>query len=74
MDDFVFESQQNKQTLSHLRNWSEGYITVLLKSGDVVDPNNYRGLTITNAFGKLFNCILNNRLDSFLSERKIINN
>jgi hypothetical protein len=37
------------------RNWSEGYITVLLKSGDVADPNNYRGLTITNAFGKLFN-------------------
>jgi hypothetical protein len=56
------------------RNWSERYITVLLKSGDVADPNNYRGLTITNAIGKLFNCILNNRLDSFLSERKIINN
>jgi hypothetical protein len=68
----LFGSQKSKQTLSHLS--SEGYITVLLKSGDVADPNNYRGLTITNAFGKLFNCILNNRLDSFLSERKIINN
>ncbi|XP_063426826.1 uncharacterized protein LOC134710401 [Mytilus trossulus] len=55
------------------RNWTEGYITVLHKSGEVTDPNNYRGLTITNAIGKLFNSILNIRLDSFLEENNVIN-
>ena len=34
--------------------WAEGYITVLHKNGDINNTNNYRGITITNAVGKLF--------------------
>lgn len=52
--------------------WSEGYITPLYKSKDMNDPNNYRGLTITSAIGKLFNRIMNTRLDNFLIKNKII--
>lgn len=36
------------------------------------DPNNYRGLTITSAIDKLFNRIMNTRLDNFLIKNKII--
>jgi hypothetical protein len=53
--------------------WAQGYITPLHKSGDSNNTNNYRGITITSAVGKLFNSILNSRLDSFLEKNNIIN-
>ena len=54
------------------RQWTDGLITVLHKSGNTNDPNNYRGITITNTIGKLFNSILNSRLDKYLSEHNVI--
>jgi hypothetical protein len=39
-------------------------VSVILPSisvNDPSDPNNYRGITITNSLGKLFNRILDNR-------------
>lgn len=48
------------------------YPALLYKSKDMNDPNNYRGLTITSAIGKLFNRIMNTRLDNFLIKNKII--
>ena len=53
--------------------WGEGYITVLHKAEDINNPNNYRGITITSAIGKLFNSILNKRLDKYLADNNIIN-
>jgi hypothetical protein len=44
----------------------------LHKGGDSDTPNNYRGLTITSCVGKLFNCILNFRLDMFLVKHNLI--
>lgn len=52
--------------------WAEGYIKPLFKNGNSDDPNNYRGLTITSCIGKLFNSILNSRLDKFLLNNKLI--
>ena len=52
--------------------WSSGYITPIHKSNDISDPNNYRGITVTNAIGKLFNKILDIRLDKFLEKYHII--
>ena len=54
------------------KKWVEGYITPIFKSENPRLPQNYRGITITNSIGKLFNIILNNRLDNFLSENNII--
>jgi hypothetical protein len=48
-------------------------ISTIYKAGDRNDPNNYRGITVTGAIGKIFNSVLNNRLDKFLVENKIIN-
>ena len=52
--------------------WAEGYITPLYKANDMHDPGNYRGLTITSSIGKLFNRVLNSRLDKFLDEHDLI--
>ena len=53
--------------------WGEGYITGLHKVEDINNPNNSRGITITSAIGKLFNSILNKRLDKYLADNNIIN-
>ena len=45
--------------------WKHGLITPLFKSGDTHDPNDYRGITVTSCFSKLFNAILNRRLVRF---------
>lgn len=52
--------------------WSEGYIVPIHKSGDPNDPSNYRGITITSTVGKLFNTILNERLDKYLIKNSVI--
>ena len=52
--------------------WSKGYLSPIFKSGDRSKPENYRGIAITGCLGKLFNSILNNRLDEFLMKNEII--
>lgn len=52
--------------------WLEGYTTPIFKSDNPKLPQNYRGITINNSIGKLFNIILNNRLDTYLIDNKII--
>lgn len=43
--------------------WLEGYTTPIFKSDNPKLPQNYRGITINNSIGKLFNIILNKRLN-----------
>ena len=52
--------------------WSKGCITPIHKTGPVYDASNYRGITISDNIGKLFNKILNNRLINFLDKNNII--
>ena len=54
------------------RMWSEGYIVPIYKAADPTDPNNYRCITITSCAGKLFNRILNSRLESYIHEHGIL--
>ena len=46
----------------------EGMIISLFKKGDRGDPSNYRGITLLNVVGKLFNKVLNYRLLQWLEE------
>jgi hypothetical protein len=41
-------------------------------SNDPTDPNNYRGITITGAIGKVVNRVLSLRLDKFLQDHNIV--
>ena len=52
--------------------WAKGYLIPLFKANDITDPNNYRGITITASLGKLFNKILDTRLQKFLDKNHII--
>ncbi|XP_063442678.1 uncharacterized protein LOC134722974 [Mytilus trossulus] len=52
--------------------WSDGYISTIHKSSDITNPNNYRGITVTSAIGKVFNSVLNSRFDDFLLKHKLI--
>ena len=54
------------------KTWKTGIIINLFKSGDIYNADNYRGLTINSCLGKIFNCILNNRLVNFLESKKVI--
>ena len=49
-----------------------GYISPIFITGDSSNPENYLGITITSNIGKVFNMVLNNRLDQFLEENQII--
>jgi hypothetical protein len=48
--------------------WNTTFQVPLFKSGDPLDCNNYRGISVTSCLGKLFNSILSKRLNSFLDE------
>ena len=48
--------------------WKAAYITTLHKKGPKQDPANYRPISITSCFGKLFTSILNARLMQYMQE------
>ena len=53
--------------------WSEGSIVPIYKNkGDPANADNYRGITVLICFGKLFTCILNNRLNSYLENYNVL--
>ena len=52
--------------------WNEGLIFSIHKSGEKENPNNYRGITLSNSLGKLFNTILYNRLTTKLQNANIL--
>ena len=52
--------------------WGVGRVVSIHKKGDMSDPSNFRGITISSAMGKLFNAVMNNRLCDFLEENNIL--
>ena len=42
------------------------------KSGDIHNPENYRGISINSCVGKLFNIVFNTRLADHLAKRDIL--
>jgi hypothetical protein len=44
----------------------------VFKANDTSDASNYRGITINSCIGKVFNTVLNKRLDTFLMNNNII--
>jgi hypothetical protein len=39
--------------------WSKGYIVPIYTKGEMEDPANYRGITISSCLGKLFATVVN---------------
>ena len=56
------------------KSWIMGMIVPIHKNkGDKGDFNNYRGITLLSCLGKLFTSVINNRLNKFAEETKLIN-
>ena len=62
------------QTQIYPEKWSRGIITPIPKSGEIENPDNYRGITINSCLSKLFNLLLINRLLSLINEKNILKN
>ena len=43
--------------------WTQNFLKPIFKKGECWDPNNYRGIAIGSAMGKIFSLILLDRLD-----------
>ena len=56
------------------QHWCFDLISTIHKEGSIHDPNNYRGISISSALLKIVCSLLNNRIQSFCSKHKIINN
>ena len=48
------------------QSWTEGIIVPVHKQGSKLDANNYRGITLSSCFGKLFCHVLNERIVSYV--------
>ena len=53
--------------------WKKSILTPLHKSGDLSDPNNFRGVAVSSCLGKLFNKLLNTRLENKCVREGLIN-
>ena len=52
--------------------WNQGLISPIYKSGDKLDPNNYRGICVSSNLGKVFCSIINSRIVTFLNEHNVL--
>ena len=52
--------------------WKLDILSPIHKSGDKSDTNNFRGITVSSCFGKLFNKLLQKRLENWCSTNKKI--
>ena len=52
--------------------WATGLIIPLHKSGELNDPDNYRGITLNSCVSKLFTMLCNDRLVNFCDHNQLI--
>jgi potassium voltage-gated channel Eag-related subfamily H protein 8 len=54
--------------------WVQGLIFPIYKTGDPLNPFNYRGIAITSCLSKLFKSILNARLEKYILKNELMRN
>ena len=52
--------------------WGEVILCPLYKSGNIHEVNNYRGISLTSNFSKIFTKILNNRLVKWEEDNNLL--
>ena len=52
-------------------NWTESIIMPLYKKGDVNNPNNYRGISLSDVSSKVYSTIINSRLQEWVEENNL---
>ena len=61
-----------KNKSNYPNNWAWSITSLLFKEGDDTDPNNYRAISVADAISKILAIMLNNRLEEWNKENKII--
>ena len=59
-------------TREYPSSWSTGIICPMHESGPTNDPTNYRGITLLNCTGKIFNAVLKKRLTEWAERTEIL--
>ena len=49
--------------------WKSSYIVTVHKSGNKMDPGNYRGITLNSCVAKVLSSILNKRIHTYFNSR-----
>ena len=52
--------------------WTTGIIVPVPKKGNLNDVNNYRGITLTSIFSKIFSLLLDSRLRKWAEENNVL--
>ena len=52
--------------------WSENILTPLFKGAELNDPGNYRGISVSSCFAKLYSAVLNERLINAIDKFNLI--
>ena len=52
--------------------WGKSILCPILKKGKVIDPNNYRGISLIDVLNKIFTGILNDRIYKYSTENDIL--
>ena len=52
--------------------WSENILTPLCKWGELDDPDNYRGISVSSCFARLYSGVLNERLINAIDKFNLI--
>ena len=63
---FIFRSN------TYPESWTKGLIVPVPKKGDLTNVNNYRGITLTSIFSKIYSLILEDRLRTWTENNNII--
>jgi exonuclease III len=59
-------------TTTYPESWSKGIIIPVPKKGDINDINNYRGITLTSIFSKIFSIMIDNRLRKWAESNRLL--
>ena len=51
--------------------WTESIVLPLFKKGDVNNPNNYRGISLSDASSKIYSTVINNSLQKWVTDNDI---
>ena len=52
--------------------WSKNILTPIFKGGELDDPDNYRGISVSSCFAKLYSAVLDERLINAIDKFNLI--
>ena len=61
------------ETNSFPNDWKTATVTPVFKTGDRCDPNNYRPISVISAIARIFEKLVFEQLENYLTKNKLLN-